>query len=233
MVFCLLVICESYLHFLLIYLLLSVWNTNSSLLFSSIAISAFLPVLFSHFQTDENKRRRGEKKVPKMSCVSQLAPSLTDLLKTPHSSLAIHMARAPHVFALSARCLCARVPLPFRKLIYYCSHSAPLHARLSIWTVVLAVCSNLLLFNCLTTARPTATLARNKQKKCWASLNKEDGQDAIDLQRGRERLGWKEWGWETYTRGRCALAERGPIWVDVEHMSILLLFGIWMFCQYR
>lgn len=32
------------------------------------------------------------------------------------------------------------------KLIYYYSHPAPLHALLSICTVVLAVCSNLLLF---------------------------------------------------------------------------------------
>lgn len=57
-------------------------------------------------------------------------------------------------------CVCVCVFLCFRKLIYYCSHSAPLHALLSIWTVVLTVCSNLLLFNCLTTARPTATPAR-------------------------------------------------------------------------
>lgn len=51
----------------------------------------------------------------------------------------MHMARAPHEDGL-------RAPLCFRKLIYYYSHPAPLHALLSICTVVLAVCSNLLLF---------------------------------------------------------------------------------------
>lgn len=43
---------------------------------------------FFHFQTDEKKK----KKIPKMSCVCRRGPSLTDLLKTPHGSLAIHMA---------------------------------------------------------------------------------------------------------------------------------------------
>lgn len=129
-----------------------------SLLLSSNTISVFL----SRFKTDQNKWEGG--KIPKMRCACGRGASLTDLLKTPHSSLPLHMARTPHVLTGCARCLCVR-SFPFRKLIYYCSHSAPLHALLSIWVVVLAVCSNLLLSNCLTTTRPTATPARKEKKK--------------------------------------------------------------------
>lgn len=56
-----------------------------------------------------------------------------------HGALQTHTARAPHEDGLC-------VPPCFRRLIYYYSHPAPLHALLSICTVVLAVCSNLLLF---------------------------------------------------------------------------------------
>lgn len=177
-----------------------------------------IPSVFSFISKQMKKKR-----IPKMSYICRQGPSLTDLLKTPHSSLAMHMAHtqcAHFERPLFVRaCLCVH-SFRFRKLIYYCSHSAPLHARLSIWAVVLTVCSNLLLFNCLTAARPTATPAR---KKCWASLNKEDGQDAIDFKKKRERWCGKS---NVYQTEMGSGRERSNLSWCITHVNTFTIWNV-------
>lgn len=134
-----------------------------------------------------------------MSCICRRGPSLTDLRDssqlTSHTygthSQWFHLERPP-LFVLARACTCARAcvhSFRFRKLIYYCSHSAPPRARLSIWAVVPAVCSNLLLFNCLTTARPTANPARKKKNAGHLLVKKTDKMQLTLKQRAAP---WKE-----------------------------------------
>lgn len=87
------------------------------------------------------------------------------------------MWRALTLSACCSPCACPVCPLSART--YYCSHSAPRRARPSIWAVVLAVCSNLLLFNCLTAAAPTDTAASREK------LNRNAGHLFIKMDKMR------------------------------------------------
>lgn len=185
-----------------------------------------IPSGFSFISKQMKKKKK--KKIPKMSCVCRRGPSLTDLLKTPHSSLAIHMAHtqcAHFERPLFCACACACVhSFRFRKLIYYCSHSAPLHARLSIWAVVLTVCSNLLLFNCLTTARPTATPARKKNAGHLLIRKTDKMQLALNKKRrgGVERVGMRN----VYQAGMGSGRERSNLSWCITHVNTFTLWNL-------